>query len=270
MLLACGPGPGALPPDEAQALLASGEAPDNPYGEPLNEAGLQVLVEALDGERGRHALTVLVSAACRADPMAVRGANVIRQREVVEALVRQASRPGVNRPEATRALLLHVPRDVLRTHAAGLTPDGRTGSGLRVAAKGGVEAQEVDASLPEARAYAVARGAPLQTLLDALQGAVDGDAEAEAIELLGWSATDDALKAVASRLRTPRKRHDEGKERSVRVDVLEALHPHWPDEPAFFPTRLRSDRDYLRAERRAEALVGITLEGPRPPYFSFQ
>ncbi|MCB9670715.1 MAG: hypothetical protein H6734_14640 [Alphaproteobacteria bacterium] len=49
--------------------------------------------------------------------------------------------------------------------------------------------------------------------------------------------------------------------------MLEALHVHWPEEPAFFFDHVRSDKDYARAELQASRFLGVTFEGERPPFF---
>ncbi len=267
MVLACAPDGG-----EMARLLRDGGAPSNPYGEPLPPAERAYLLQAMeDPERESAALELLVEATMRADPAAVRGADVLRDPEVVAALVERASREGPLREVAARHLLRHTPRAMLRK-VAGLRPSLRSAIGLRLAAKGGVEGEGSPGEGPERDSYLASRGdrAVMDRLLLALQRAPDPTAEAEAVERLGWAATDEALRALARHLHTPSIRPWRGGRRSVRLDILEALNVHWPEEPAFFWSRVRSDKDYRRAARQVERFLGVRPEGELPPFFTFE
>lgn len=253
-LLACTSSPpGPLERVEAH-LDAGAPLPALAVGEPLPSDVRALLVDrVLAGEPA--ALEALVSLASRAEPAYRRGATVIGDPVVIDALITIASHSTSEATKARRVLVASVSRDQLRSaNTAPLQHLNPTDLlTRRLLAKAGLLVLEPGAE---------------QALLQALQTATTGEALAAAVDALGYAATDRGLAAVAGQLRTPLVRPAPGGVRSVRLDVLEALHPHWPAEMVFAVNEITAAKDYRRAETRVNQLLGVTVEGEVPAFFT--
>lgn len=268
MLWACGtPGP----VDVALEDLHAGREAHlrTPYGEPVGDAAIDRLLHACqDPTLGSGAVELLIEAGIRGDTAAARGANVIRRPRIIAGLVELAVR---GEETAQEALWRNVPSEDLRAYAAELAPLTTEGTPLatKVAAKAGAGTL---ADVPRTHEHLPLRAAlgdpeAERTLLEALEQE-DPTTKAKAIARLGEAGTPGALAALARLLRSPLRRPvGTDQEQSLRVDVLQALHYHWPQEPALFASKLVSDKHYARAERFIATQTGVEPSGDRPPFF---
>lgn len=110
-------------------------------------------------------------------------------------------------------------------------------------------------------------------LLDEVYKSIeDNNAEdfAEAILNLGRIGTTEALREVAMQLRTPLIQEMPGVFRkSARLDVLKALIYNFPDIPVFNPNNIRSDFDYVEAERFCIDKFNFDYKDPRPAFLTY-
>ncbi|MCO5170752.1 MAG: hypothetical protein M9894_30865 [Planctomycetes bacterium] len=243
---------------------------------------------ALREERGdvrEEVARLVVALGTKTDPLHAQGAQVIRDPDVVAALV--ADGLAVADPAkdvVLDALRLHVPAPLLRPHAAALLEDLRRApdaSMLLVLAR--VKPPEGAAALealverepawerePELRLARAALGdARLEEqVVDAFLAATDPDRKVALARDLGRVATERALKALASELRTDLIVREAYTERSARLDILEALVPSFLEEPALLPHRILDDEDYARAEAWAERRFGVQWDRPRPEFMT--
>jgi hypothetical protein len=101
------------------------------------------------------------------------------------------------------------------------------------------------------------------------EAAKDGKALSEALGSLALVGTPRSLKAIAERLRTPLTIHMVGAfERSVRLNVLEALLYNYPDQPVFSPNNINDEADYTAAERFCTWTLGVKYTKPPPPFLT--
>jgi len=107
--------------------------------------------------------------------------------------------------------------------------------------------------------------------LAAADSAKDGQTLAYALGSLGLIGTPRSLKAIAERLRTGLTILMPGRlERSVRLNVLEALLYNFPDQPMLYPNNINQDEDYAAAERFCIRTFGVTYSNPRPPFLTYR
>jgi hypothetical protein len=270
LLLACGDAPSPVLQAVRIHLDAGAPRPQPPAGRALPADVREALVARLREQPDPEVLALYVDLASREAPEALRGANVLREDADVALLLSLATDPVLGR-RARTALYRRVPRALLRDgRAASLaTLTARDDLTVRLLAKAGVgEPAGVDDPLLRAWAASTGDTAAEQALLDAAASAHDGEALAEAVDALGWAATDRTLRALGRLLRTPHVRPDPLGQRSVRLDVLEALAVHFPEEIVFATQEITAAKDYRRAEVRVEALLGVLPEGEVPPFFT--
>ena len=59
-------------------------------------------------------------------------------------------------------------------------------------------------------------------------------------------------------------------EKSVRLNVLEALLYNFPDQPVLYPNNINSEADYTAAERFCTATLGVVYRNPPPPFLKYR
>ncbi len=102
-------------------------------------------------------------------------------------------------------------------------------------------------------------------------GAKDGPALANALYPLSLIGTTRSLKAIAGHLRTPWTINMPGAyEKSVRLNVIEALLYNFPDQPIFNPNNINAEADYTAAEQFCARTLGVFFHGPPPPFLTYR
>ena len=254
---------------------------------------LQALGKEL-GAAGSHMreriVRLLVDLGRATDPLTPRGADVIRNRRILELL----SGPGLAQPDAGREAAMDALRK-LATPAAlsSFAPEyvhslesAPSVEGFLLVAK----AKPMAAKLTVVRVATLAAWKPVEgarvaraalgdtaiedeflQVASTAEAASDGRALARALGTLGLIGTRRTLKAVAERLRTPLTiLVPNASEQSVRLSVLEALLYNFPDQPELYPNNINSDEGYAAAERFCTSTLGVTYTQPRPPYMKFR
>lgn len=230
---------------------------------------------------------LLVNMAVRTDPLTPRGAEVLRHREILALL----AGPGLAKPDLGREAAMDALRK-LATHDA-LAPFGAAfvksldeapaEEGFLLVAKAKppqgralVERLAGSARWKDVEAVRIARAAlGAQDLEDeyikAATEATEGKALATALGSLGLIGTRRSLTALAKQLRTPVTINVPGAyEKSVRLNVLEALLYNFPDQTVLYPNNIIRDSDYAAAEEFCIRTFGVTYATPRPPFLTYR
>jgi hypothetical protein len=248
-------------------------------------------IPSLPADAAESVARLLADLGVRTDPLQPVGAEVIRDEKILELLVAIAQRDAadVGREAALNALrTLATPEDLSRfapeiVRALEVAPSDEA---LLLAAK--VKPPEAAPLLDDlagsprwddSEALAVARAAFgaedleerfLQRAVEA-EAAADGGALSSALQPLAWIGTRTSLRAVAQRLRTPLTVSVPGAfEKSVRVDVLDALRYAFPAQPELYPNNIIRESDYTRAERFCTEILGVTFDQPAPPFLTYR
>ncbi len=265
-------------------LVAKGE---------LDSGALKIFNKFLLSEEGdvrENIVSLIADAAIRADSLYSSGVAVLRQKPVLNALVKS----GLVKPDAGRERAA----DVLRNYASAkdLAPFAQNillaltvqtsdemllltakvkplGSSKLIEAISTDQYWKNNVSLRIAQA-ALGNEFAFNELLDSLHRAIeDNNAEsfATAIDELGKTGTPSALREVALQLRTPLFAEIPGVFRkSSRLDVLLALIYNFPDNALLNPNNIRSDADYAAAEKFCQKQLKIDYGKPRPPFLTYQ
>jgi hypothetical protein len=103
------------------------------------------------------------------------------------------------------------------------------------------------------------------------EAAKDGKELAKALGPLALMGTQRSLKAIAALLRTPLTILVPGAfEKSVRLNVLEALLYNYPDQPVLYPNNIITEEDYTAAELFCTKTLGVTYKTPPPPFMTIR
>lgn len=235
-------------------------------------------------------VALLVDMGRLTDPLTPKGADVVRNPEVLALLAGPAlARPDLGREAAMDALRKLVTRSDLARFDDAIVKTLESAPSeeafLLVAKAKPPRAAEVVnrlAALPawkEAEAVRIARAAlgdqnvedEFLALAANAERANNGEALSHALGTLGLIGAPRSLKAIAQRLRTPSTIHIPGAfEKSVRLSVLEALLYNFPDEPVLYPNNIIREADYTAAERFCTATLGVTYLAPPPPFLTYR
>ena len=224
----------------------------------------------------------------RSDPLYPIGGQLIREPRIISILIDDGlSRDDLGREASLTALQELAPPRLLLPHGRALTHDLETSPAttaflLLAKAKPAGAAPLVRKLLGTPRWLKelnarVAMAALGETAIekeyaDAFTSAANGKDKANAARILGLIGTETALRTLASELRTDSIIDEPALyyERSVRVDILQALSYNFPEEVALYETQIHDDSGYERAERFCEARLGVKWMHPRPPYLKVQ
>lgn len=291
----------SMPKDAAQDYIAAfqrGEDFSRPLtgvivaGQPDKHA-LQTLGSALavaDPEVREKIVRLLVEIGRSTDPLNQKGADVIRDQEIVALL----AGPGLSKRDVGSLAAMRSLRRLVTP--AGLEPfgdrfvqtlqDAPTEEAFLLVAKAkpAKDASKIEkfARSPnwkEVDAAKVARAAigdqeverEFLNRVTTADSAADGKALAHALASLGLIGTTESLKVVAEHLRTPLTILIPGAiERSVRVDALEALLYNFPDEPVLYPNNINNQEGYLAAEHFCSTKLGVKFTGPPPSFMKYR
>lgn len=232
-------------------------------------------------------VALLVEVGLRTDPLTPKGAEVLRHPQIIALLAGAGlAKPDLGREAAMDALRKLVTQtDLARFEDAFVKAlgDAPTEEVFLLVAKAKPQKAKVLvdrlAALPEWKdmeAAKIARAAlgakdVEDEFLAAADTAADGNALARALGPLAMMGTPRSLKAIAERLRTPLTIHIPGAfEKSVRLNVLEALLYNFPDQPVLYPNNIIHEADYTAAERFCTQTLGETYKTPPPPFLTYR
>lgn len=258
-------------------------------GGKIDGAALDLVIAAFKESTGdsRGELAHLLVGVGRAgDESRPRGADALREPKVISALVVHGlSRTDPAKETCLDAMIKHVPAALLAPHGDALAaslaagPDQTTALAVAKAKpKSGLAALEKAAAKTkwfresreaELLRAALGEGIAEGKLLAAFNGEKDPVKKRGLARELGLVGTPAALKALGAALRTPVVYETPSAiAYSQRLDILAALQPAFPDEPALFPNTIRDDTGYARAEAFVEKQLGVTWTTERPPFLT--
>ncbi len=262
-------------------------------GQP-DESALKLLERELpegDPRVRENIVKLLVDMGRTSDSLTPKGADVLRHPRILEIL----AGPGLAKPDLGREAAIEALRklatapDLARFDGAftNALADEPTTEGFLLVAKAKArkasDLLERLIKLPKWQnneAAFIARGAlgskeDEDRFLAVAAAATTGEALAKALSPLALMGTPRSLKVIAERLRSPLtieiSGHMPGKsEKSVRLNVLDALLYNFPDQPVLYPNNINRDEDYRAAERFCTDTLGVVYKDPPPPFFKFR
>lgn len=230
---------------------------------------------------------LLTDVGLRTDPLTPKGAETLRNPEIIEMLVGA----GLAKPDLAREAAMEVLRKLVTqpdlakfgdTFVKALG-DAPTEEAFLLVAKAkphnGAVVVDRLARLPEWRdseAVKIARAAlgakeVEDEFLAAAETATDGRGLAQALGPLALIGTPRSLKAIAMYLRTPLTIEvPNAFEKSIRLNVLEALLYNFPDQPVLYPNNIVSEADFTAAERFCTTILGVAYTSPPPPFMTYR
>ncbi len=277
------------------AALRRGEDVNGPLtglivnGKPDN-AALDVLsreLAAADSEVRERLVDLLVELGIQTDPLTSEGAEVLRDQRIIAILAGPGLvKADLGRQAAMDALRkLVVPSDLIRheekfVEALLNAPDDEA---FLLAAKtkpvkDKVLVQQLARSpeWKEVEAAKIARAALgakdiEDQYIAAAEAATKGEELVDALGSLALIGTTRCLKAIAAYLRTPMTiLVPNAYEKSVRLNVLEALLYNFPDQTVLYPNNIISEKDYTAAEEFCTKTLGVTYTTPPPPFMTIR
>ncbi len=252
-------------------------------------ASLQVLGQALAVSEPlvrENIVTLLVDIGLRTDPLTPQGTEVLRDPKIIELLASAGlAKADIGREAAMDALRkLVTPTDLapFKDNIVEALKESPSEEGFLLVAKAKPKKAKTLVSelakLPawkNIEAVRIALAALGNTkiedeFLSALNTAKDGENLVWALGSLALIGTPRSLKAIAEHLRTPYTIHVPGAfEKSVRLNVLEALLYNFPDQPVLYPNNIIEEADYTAAEEFCIKTLGVTFSAPPPPFLTY-
>lgn len=230
---------------------------------------------------------LLVEVGLQTDPLTPEGAEVLRNQQIIALL----AGPGLTKADLGREAAMEALRKLVTQRDFALFEDAfvkmlidepSDEAFLLVAKAKPIKAKVlVDrlARSPEwkdeeaAKIARAALGAKAieEEFLAAADAATDGRDLAQALGPLALMGTPRSLKALADRLRTPLTIHVPGLyDKSVRLNVLDALLYNFPDQPVLYPNNIIAEEDYNAAERFCTNTLGVKYTTPPPPFLTYR
>ena len=248
-------------------------------------AALAHALAAADEPVREQLVRLLVAVGEEADPLHAKGIPIIRDRNVIDLLIREGLRmPGPARDFALDSMEELVPREPLAGHGRALTEDLAQhpgASALLVVAKAKPpQAVPVVAKLAASSAWAskdelmIAQAAlgntrqemPFVTRFVATR---DPREKASLAKVLGQIGTPTALRALANEMRSDLIIEIPNvMQRSVRLDILAALARTYPEETFLYDNAIQDDAGYARVEEFLKRTLGTHWANPRPPFLT--
>ncbi|MEM9455118.1 MAG: hypothetical protein AAGF11_13135 [Myxococcota bacterium] len=269
----------------AQGMITNGE-PD-----PAELERIEKALPHASAAVTENLVTLMVDVALSTDSLKPAGAEVLRHPRTISLLVQIAGRdqPDLAREAAMSALRKLVTPAQLAPHGDIFTQAldrGPSEEAFLLVAKAKPDpAKPVVEYLvgttrwrgaEEAQIAHAALGDTTQEdrFLEALEQAetrADAEAVTRTLGSLALIGTPRSLRAVAERLRTPLIFSVPGAfEKSVRLNVLEALLYHYPDQPILYPNNIIEESDYTKAEVFCTQTLGVTYSQPPPPFLTYR
>lgn len=261
---------------------------DQPDGAALDFLGRELAVGSAAVRE--NIVSLVVDMGRRTDPLQPKGADVLRHRQIIELL----AGPGLAKPDLGREAAMDALRKLVTQPDLARSGDAFTKTlevepteeaFLLVAKAKPKNAKELVERLAKSRewkdveAAKIARAALGATdveteFLDAVDdadSAQDGEALGHAIGTLGLIGTPRSLKTIAEHLRTPLTILLPGAfEKSVRLNVLEALLYNFPDQPVLYPNNIINEANYTAAEQFCIKTLEATYAKPPPPFLTYR
>jgi hypothetical protein len=230
-------------------------------------------------------VALLVDIGLQTDPLKPKGTEVLRDPQIIALLATAGlSKPDLGRQAAMEALRkLVTQRDLAGFDDAfvKVLENAPTSESFLLVAKAKpqkakdlVDRLTSSAQWKDVEAAKIARAAfgardVEDQFLAAAAAAREGKALAKSLGPLALIGTPRTLRAIAEFLRTPLTIHIPGAfEKSVRLNVLEALLYNFPDQPIFYPNNIIKDADYAAAENFCIRTLGANYSTPRPPFMT--
>jgi len=268
----------------SQGLLLSG-TPDPAALQHFERALKQAAPEVTE-----NIVRLLIDLGLAADPTKPRGTEVIRDAKIIEILVGVVAPPrvGVGREAAVEGLRKLVrPVDLMPSgdvftraleFAASdelflLVAKAKPASAQRVVwqlRQGPTWQDDESAKIAAAALGDAALEHAFIQRLEAAEVAADPRGFAEALGTLALVGTPRSLVAIAERLRTPMTVRIPGAfQKSLRLNVLEALLYHHGDRPELYPNNIITEADYTKAEQFCTQTYGVVYTTPPPPFMTY-
>lgn len=258
----------------------------------LDTGALKILTEYLLSENSEvreNIVSLMADASMRVDPDYAKGIAILREKAVLNSLVKS----GLVKPDAGRERAADLLRNYCR--AIDLKPFAKhildalavrcSDEMLLLVAKVKPENAEqvinaiaTDPYWKTSMSFRIAQAAlgnqeAYQQLLNAVHKAIEDkntEAFAEAVNNLGKTGTPLALREVALQLRTPLIQEMPGVFRkSARLDVLNSLIYNFPDIVLFNQNMINTDDDYIAAENYCINEFGIEYKDARPSFLTY-
>lgn len=261
-------------------------------GQPDSSALQQLGQELSAGEAAvrEKIVDLLVEIGLRTDPLTPKGAEVLRHPQIIALLAGPGlTKSDLGREAAMDALRkLVTPSDLSRYETEftrAISEEPTEEAFLLIAKAKPLKAKPVvdqKANMPQwqdMEAVKIAQAALGNEAIEKeflaaaaeAEAGEDGPTLAHALGSLALIGTPRSLKAIAERLRTPLTIHIPGAfEKSVRLDVLEALLYNYPDHPELYPNNIITEADYFAAERFCTQTLGVTYTAPSPPFMTYR
>jgi len=281
--------------NEFIAAFSSGNKADVPMDEFIingrpDPAALRLLSRELAtrGPENREAIVdLLVKIGLATDPLTPKGAEVLRDQQIIAVL----AGPGLATEDLGQYAAMHalrrlVVRDNLVLHEDAIVKallESPSDEAFLLAAKtkpvkDKVLVEQLARSperkeMKEAKIARAALGAMEieNEFITAAENAKTGQELADALDTLALIGTQRSLKAIAGYLRTPMTiLVPNAFEKSVRLDVLEALRYNYPDQPLLYPNNIYNEEDYRAAELFCTNTLGVTFTEPPPPFMTYR
>ncbi|MCU0577733.1 MAG: hypothetical protein MUD15_13075 [Desulfobacterota bacterium] len=251
---------------------------------------LEVLGRGLadsDAQAREKIVDLLVQIGLETDPLTPEGAEVLRDRRIIAIL----SGPGLAKADLGREAALDALRKLVTpgdlapfedAYVKSLIDEPCEEAFLLVAKAKPVEQKVLVESLArssewiEEEAARIARAALGAKAIEdeylaAVDTAADGRELAMALGPLALMGTPRSLKALAGLLRSPLVIHVPGLfDKSVRLNVLDALSYNFPDQPVLYANNIITEEDYTAAERFCTSALGVTYTTPPPPFMTLR
>lgn len=261
-------------------------------GQP-DESAIQTLAAALQTANPNvreNIVHLLVEMGRSSDPLTPKGADVLRHKQIIDVLVKGGLvKPDLGREAAMDALRKLCRQPDLAQYDSEFTnalADEPTAEAFLLVAKAkAYKAKELIErliklpkwqNLEEAKIARAALGstADEDEFLAKAAESRTGEALAAALGPLALMGTPKSIKTIASYLRSPLTieipGHMPGRnEKTVRLNVLEALLYNFPDEPVLYPNNIHRDEDYRAAERFCTDRLGVVYREPPPPFMKY-
>lgn len=232
-------------------------------------------------------VNLLVDMGRRTDPLTPKGADVLRHPQIITLLADAGlAKADLGREAAMEALRKLVTQADLSQFGDAFTEalkDTPTEEAFLLVAKakppqarGLVERLGLSPKWKEVEAAKIARAAlgaedVEDEFLAVTKAETDGKALAQSLGPLALMGTPRSLKAIAELLRTPLTILKPGVyEKSVRLNVLDALLYNFPDQPMLYPNNITKEADYTAAEGFCTRILGITYKNPPPPFMTYR
>jgi hypothetical protein len=233
---------------------------------------------------------LLVDVGINTNPMQPKGAEFLNNHQIIEILVSAGlSKPDLGREAAIIALRKLVTQPILNKYGDEILKvleNSPTPDALLLVAKSkpllAINILDQLALLPEwnnIEEMKIARAAlgdkkiedEFLAKADSAEAAMNANAFCQSLIPLSLMGTPRSLKAIAIRLRTPLIFEVPGAyEKSVRLNVLEALLYNFPDQPVLYPNNIISEADYTNAEIFCTEMLGVSFTTPPPPFMTYR